>query len=189
MLFRSNWPAELQAPGHVVCRGTGETRLWSLDGVAHAWIGQVIHALNAARLNCNADPAVEVSIWEKVAFNAAMNSIAAVSRLPVGALADSANGRTLAAAVVKEVAAVAHARGIAVDPARISHSVEFAFANHREHRPSMLQDLLAGRATEIEAINGAVVEAARPYNVDVSTTKTLAHLVRLIESAIGIGRK
>jgi 2-dehydropantoate 2-reductase len=52
----------------------------------------------------------------------------------------------------------------------------------------MLQDLLAGRATEIEAINGAVVEAARPYGVEVCTVKTLAHLVRLIESA-GAHRK
>jgi 2-dehydropantoate 2-reductase len=178
----TNWPADMRAPGQVVSHGTGEVLLWSLDGGAHEWIGTLTDTLTAAGLNCTADNAVEVRVWEKVAFNAAMNSVTAVTGLTVGEIADNTHGRSLAAAVIDEVCAVARARGTAVDTARVAGAVDFAFSNHRQHKPSMLQDLLAGRATEIEAINGAVVEAARAFDIDVRTVETLARLVRVIET-------
>jgi ketopantoate reductase len=57
------------------------------------------------------------------------------------------------------------AHGIALDRGAIDRKIDFALTYHRSHKASMLQDLLAGRATEIEAINGAVVRAARPAGV------------------------
>jgi 2-dehydropantoate 2-reductase len=60
--------------------------------------------------------------------------------------------------------------------------VRHAIVAHRGHKPSMLQDVLAGRPTEIESINGAVAAAARRHGVPVPHTETLMQLVRLVEA-------
>jgi len=150
--------------------------------MAQAHAEKVAAMFSAAGLGAAADAAVQVAVWEKVAFNAALNSIAAVTGLTVGGM-DAPAGRRIAGAVVGEVVATAAATGIALDPERIAAKVDFALANHRGHKASMLQDLLAGRPTEIEAINGAVTRAAAAAGIPVPVTSTLADLVRLIEQS------
>ena len=121
------------------------------------------------------------AIWEKVAFNAALNSICAVSGCTVDQLGLTPDGSRLANDVVTEVLSVALRMGIDVDPAKCRANVASAIAQHNGHKPSMLQDILAGRRTEIEAINGAVV-AARRLDMKLPTTETLLSLVRLAEA-------
>ncbi len=175
----TSWPADLLGPGHVASHGHGSVRIWSAEPGAEAAVQRIASALSAAGLDCAADPLVEIAIWEKVAFNAAMNSVAAVTRLPVAAIADHPAGRALVSAIIAETLAVARARGLAVDAGRVQRTVEMAFVHHRDHKPSMLQDVLAGRPTEIESINGAIVRYAGELGVDAPVTRTLCDLVRL----------
>jgi 2-dehydropantoate 2-reductase len=127
-----------------------------------------------------ADAAVQVSMWEKVAFNAALNSLAMITGLTVGGM-DMPAGRRVANAVVGEVVATAAALGLVLDQDAISAKIDFALANHRGHKASMLQDFLARRPTEIETINGAVVRIADAHGVATPVTATLANIVRLME--------
>jgi 2-dehydropantoate 2-reductase len=179
----TSWPADLAGPGHVVSHGHGTVRIWSSEPQPDTAMQQIAAALTAAGLNCVADPQVEVAVWEKVAFNAAMNSVAAVTRLPVGPIADHPAGRLLVFAIVMETLAVAKARGLTVDADRVRQTLEMAFAEHRTHQPSMLQDVLAGRPTEIENINGAIVAYAAELGIDTPVTKSMRDLVRLIAHA------
>ena len=134
----------------------------------------------AAGLDCIAGPQVEVAIWEKAAFNAAMNSVAAITRLRVGPIADHPAGRALVSAIVAETLAIAMARGLAGDADRVQRTLDMAFADHRNHQPSMLQDALAGRPTEIENINGAIVAYAAELGLDTPFTRCLRDLVRRV---------
>jgi len=179
----TNWPAELLGPGRVASHGAGEVRLWSQTGQPDAMLERIAAALSRAGLRCSLDPQVQVAIWEKVAFNAAMNAIAAVSGLNVGQMADSQDIRAIAAAVVAETVAIARAAGVAVEEPRIRAAMEHAYATHREHQPSMLQDILAGRRTEIDAINGAIVARAEQQGLHAPVIQTLARLVRAMESS------
>lgn len=180
----TTWPADLRGPGHVASHGHGEVRIWAADvHTSDPLVPTVADTLTAAGLHCTADPGVEAAIWEKLAFNAAMNSVCAVARLPVGPVGDAPEGRALVHAVVEEAAAVAHARNIPVDPARIHAAAAKAFAGHRDHKASMLQDVLAGRQTEIDQINGAIAEAAAALGIPTPVTTLLRDLVRLIDSA------
>ncbi len=181
----TDWPADLRAPGEVASHGHGHVRIWAADRADHAVTHAVAAVLSGAGLNCTADPAVDVAIWEKVAFNAAMNTVTAVGRVTVGVLGDSADGRRLVGAVVDETLLVASAQGLAVDGGRVHAAVARAFAGHREHQSSMLQDVLAGRPTEIEMINGAIVQIAERVGVDTPVTRAMRDLVRLIDSAAG----
>ncbi|WP_158928164.1 ketopantoate reductase family protein [Acidisphaera sp. S103] len=179
----TSWPADLAGPGHVVSHGHGTVRIWSSEPQPDAAMHQIAAVLTTAGLDCTADPQVEVAVWEKVAFNAGMNSVAAVTRLPVGPIADHPAGRALVSAIVTETLAVATARGLAVDADRVWRTLEMAFADHRSHQPSMLQDVLAGRQTEIENINGAIVAYATELGIDTPVTKSMRDLVRLIAHA------
>lgn len=180
----TTWPADLVGPGHVHSHGQGVVRLMSADGSEHPMLAKVAGALADAGLACTADPAVWTAIWEKVAFNAALNSICAVSHCTVDQLGVIDDGQDLAYSVVEEVLAVAQAQGIAVDQDACAARVADAISRHVGHKPSMLQDVLAGRKTEVEAINGAVVAAADRSGIPVPCTRTLLRLVRLVEARI-----
>nr|WP_314364077.1 2-dehydropantoate 2-reductase [uncultured Achromobacter sp.] len=187
----TTWPADLAGPGHVRSHGGGVIRMWPArgsggdgagDGNVDADVMHIATVLNDAGLQCEVDPNVWKAIWEKVAFNAALNSLCAVSGCAVGQLANVADGPMLARTVVSEVVAVARASGVDADAAACHASVAHAIAHHRGHKPSMLQDVLAGRPTEIETINGEVVARARAAGVPVPHTALLLGLVRLIQA-------
>ena len=201
----TTWPADLAGPGHVRSHGGGVIRMWpargsggdgegeakanptsnanaNADGNVDTDVMHIATVLNDAGLQCEVDPNVWKAIWEKVAFNAALNSLCAVSGCAVGQLANVADGPMLARTVVSEVVAVARASGVDADAAACHASVAHAIAHHRGHKPSMLQDVLAGRPTEIETINGEVVARARAAGVPVPHTALLLGLVRLIQA-------
>ncbi|WP_296224026.1 ketopantoate reductase family protein [Ralstonia sp. UBA689] len=178
----TTWPADLAGPGHVRSHGAGAIRMMAADGAKGPALARAVQALTQAGLNCRADPNVWGAVWEKVAFNAALNPLCTVLNRPVDALGASEDGPALALAIVDEVLAVARASGVAVDAATVSDNVLHAIVAHRGHKPSMLQDVLAGRPTEIESINGAVVATARRHGVPVPHTETLMQLVRLVQA-------
>ncbi|AOJ32410.1 ketopantoate reductase family protein [Burkholderia metallica] len=180
----TTWPADAAGPAHVRSHGAGTIRMMTADGAARPFAATVADTLSHAGLACTLDADVWAAIWEKVAFNAALNTLCAATGCTVNQLGNHHDGPRLALAIAAEVAAVARAKGIAVDGERIARNVEHAICEHRGHRPSMLQDVLAGRRTEIDAINGKVVAAAREAGVAVPHAETLLALVRLIDARL-----
>jgi 2-dehydropantoate 2-reductase len=156
--------------------------MMTADGAARPFATAVADTLSRAGLACTLDADVWAAIWEKVAFNAALNTLCATTGCTVDQLGHHQDGPRLALAIAAETAAVARAKGIAVDGERVARNVEHAIRDHRGHRPSMLQDVLAGRRTEIDAISGKVVAAAREAGVAVPHAETLLALVRLIDA-------
>ena len=178
----TTWPADYVGPGHVRSHGAGMVRIMAVDGRDDPLVRSVVRVLDGAGLNGDIDPQVWKAIWEKVAFNAALNGICAVTGCSVDQVGAIPQGMVLASSVVAEVVAVARAEGIDADADRCCRTVADAVARHLGHKPSMLQDVLAGRPTETGAIHGAVVERARKHGLAVPCTETLLQLVRLIEA-------
>ena len=175
-------PADLEGARRIESHGQGHIRLGGFTADAQPAAQAVAALLNRGRLNAEADEAVQTAVWEKVAFNAALTALATVTGLTVGGM-DEAPGRRIAAAILGEVVETAAAQGIRLERSHIDARVAFALANHRNHKASMLQDRLAGRPTEIESINGAVVRVAERLGIATPVTATLADLVRLLETA------
>lgn len=176
----TDFPADLQGANAVASHGSGHIWLGGTNDAAHRHADAVAAILDAGGLNAAVDPDVRVAVWEKVAFNAALNALSTITGLPVGGL-DCAEGRRIAIEVLDETIATAAALDIAIDRNRLLAKVDFALANHRTHKPSMLQDRLAGRPTEIESINGAIERMAAAAGTAVPATRLLADLVRMGE--------
>lgn len=178
----TNWPADFKGDGEIHVGGSGTVKLWSLDGEDRSAIHSVADALQGAGLNATAEPSVDTAIWEKVIFNATLNGIAALTGLTVGQIGEMDPVRTLAMRVVAEGVAIAHASGIVIDEEDVWSSVSFALTHHRDHKPSMLQDVEAGRRTEVDAIQGALVDAAHRHGLAVPALETCAALLRGIDT-------
>jgi 2-dehydropantoate 2-reductase len=181
ILGTTTGPSDLVAPARVRSHGAGTTQIMALAGDVHPHVRDVAAALSAAGLPCEVTQDVWVAIWQTLAFNAAMHALTAVTRRTVGQLGASLDGRWLADAVAQEVIAVAQRKGIAADLASARATIAMAFRDHGDHLPSMLQDVLARRATEIDHLNGAVVREAEALGVAVPVTATLWRLVRMLE--------
>jgi 2-dehydropantoate 2-reductase len=178
----TTYPCDMVGPGHIRTPGEGGIKFMSVNGRSSRMLTDV-HAMFAqAGMNSHIFPDIQIAIWEKLAFNAAMNALCAVLRVSVGQLGSSPRGRELAVAVVDEVVAVAGAKGIAVDKGTIVDTLEMAFREHQNHMPSMLQDVLNKKKTEIDFINGAAVEAGRAFGMALPVNQTVCRLVNVLES-------
>jgi 2-dehydropantoate 2-reductase len=121
--------------------------------------------------------------WRKLIFNAASNAIAALTGRTHGQVAEPPT-RELAWAVMAEGRAVADAQGITLDT---SPEELFDHAARRDvaygHKPSMLQDVEAGRETEIDFLNGAIVTFGERHGVDAPLNRALTQLIKGKETA------
>jgi len=172
-------PADLDGANSVASHGQGRIRLGHMVAGSLAVAQQAVRMFVRSGMLAEADAAIQTAIWEKAAFNAALNALATVSGATVGEM-DHPAGHRIINAVIAEVAATAEAADVPVDRQRICEKVEFALAHHRSHQASMLQDMLAGRPTEIESINGAIIRIAAQAGIATPVTSTLADMVRLM---------
>lgn len=180
----TDFPADLKSAGIVHSHGQGHIRLWSYTGKTLPGVSDVAEIFDQAGLHCVADPDVQIAIWEKLAFNVALNSICSVASLSVGELGAAPGGPALVSSVVEEVVAVAESCGVSVSLPRIMATINHAFANHVSHKPSMLQDLEAGRKTENSFIAGAVVNLGNAKGISVPVTHSLFTLVNIREQQL-----
>jgi 2-dehydropantoate 2-reductase len=119
--------------------------------------------------------------WTKVVFNSATSPLAALTGLSVGRVCTDAGLRPQVDALIAEALAVCDKAGIALTrPPR--ESVAEAIAEAYDHKPSMLQDVLARRATEIDALNGGIAAEGRRAGVPTPLHDCMVALVKALES-------
>jgi 2-dehydropantoate 2-reductase len=118
--------------------------------------------------------------WNKAVFNASTNPVAALTLLTHGALTDYEPTRRLVSALIAEGRAVASALGIELhgDP---EDMVEHAARVVHSHKPSMLQDVLARRETEVDYMNGAIAAYGRDAGVPTPLNEAIWALVKGLE--------
>jgi 2-dehydropantoate 2-reductase len=174
--------ATLEGPGRIFHAGAGPTVIGRYFTANDERVEAIADAFREAGFETDVIDAVETAIWEKVLVNIGINAPTALARVENGALAATAPGRRLVEAAVTEAAEVAHAQGYEIRDDIVEHVLAAAEATG-ENRSSMRQDGEAGRRTEIERLHGAVVDRAESAGIDVPVNRTLADLVRLVDTA------
>ena len=120
--------------------------------------------------------------WRKVIFNAATNPVGALTGLTHGQVCERPDLRRLVSALVDEGKAVAAAQGIELDAdpeELIDHAARPEVAY--DHKASMLQDVEARRATEIDHLNGGIVRFGREHGVPTPLDEAILALVKGVE--------
>jgi len=136
--------------------------------------------LSAAGMPTIAQPDVRGAQWTKLLFNASTNPLCALTGLTHGELCDLPATRRLVGALITEGRAVADALGVALDSDPGALVDEAARTNH-QHKPSMLQDALAHRPTEVATLNGGIVAAAAGPGVPTPLHAAVADLIAGLE--------
>lgn len=177
-------PCDLIGPGRVRSHGAGYSSLYPAFGGDPAFAGQVAGLLSAGGLETRLDPAIRQVIWAKAIFNAAMNPLCALTLRTPGFLGAHEESRALVRAAVAEGVAAAHAHGVRLEAQPILDLTHTSMTDHADHEASMLQDIKAGRRTEVDAITGAIVELARARGHASPVLETLWRLVKLEEAKL-----
>jgi 2-dehydropantoate 2-reductase len=140
-------------------------------------VRRLADAITSGGMNTKALEDARGAQWTKLIFNAATNPVGALTRLTHGRVCELPETRRLVTALVNEGKAVADALGITLDSdpdELVDHAAKVAY----EHRASMLQDALAERATEIDALNGGIVRFGTEQGVPTPLNEAIAALIK-----------
>jgi 2-dehydropantoate 2-reductase len=132
----------------------------------HQALDPLADALKSAIFTVNIVENAQSLIWGKLVINAAINPLTAILRVPNGKLLEIPSAREMLKALAVETAQVAEAEKVHLPfPDPVAAAEEVARRTAANHS-SMLQDVLRGAPTEIDAICGAVVTMAQKHEID-----------------------
>jgi 2-dehydropantoate 2-reductase len=174
--------AEILAPGHVHHNGMEAINLAELSGSLSARLEQVGAVWREAGFTVNLYDDLWPVVWSKLVANVAFSAICTVTGMRTGQVCANEWAWGIARACVEEAVAVAAAKGIPLaydDPVRwvwdFAHKIPNA-------RPSMYQDVRAGRRSEIDTIQGGVVAEGAKLGIPTPTCALMVQLVKALEA-------
>jgi 2-dehydropantoate 2-reductase len=145
----------------------------------HERSSRIADILNAAGLDCRISPNITSDVWRKLIFNCVVNPITSIIGSEVGRITDPGLG-PLKQLVIDECLAVAAAEGIVFD-LDFMHEID-SFYSGSPNTVSMRQDLLRGRQTEIDYLNGAVVSLGAKHGIDCPVNRGLTEIIKAMSS-------
>jgi 2-dehydropantoate 2-reductase len=178
--------ASMKAPGHAHHNGWELVRLGEFSGPVSARLEAVAEVWRSGgfRVKCFDD--IDQLVWEKLICNVCFSGTCAVTERTIVEVIDDPDTWQVASGCATEAYNVARARGIKLDftdPVTYVRAFGMKIPNAR---PSMLLDHMAGRMSEIEAINGAIPLAAKAAGIAAPYNEVISALVRAKERRMGV---
>jgi 2-dehydropantoate 2-reductase len=170
--------SSIPEPGRVHHNGMRLIRIGELRGGASDRLEAVVEVWRAAGFNVEGFADIDRMIWEKFLCNVTLSAPCAAFDVSVGELMANADTWAVALGCAREAYQLGLAMGVTfsfVDP--VAYVTEFA-ATIPDASPSMRLDHLAGRRSEIDVINGQVLELSREHGLDAPYNETLCAVVR-----------
>ncbi len=177
---------QIIAPGQVICGTKGkDTHMGELDGSMSPRILRIAAAFNGAGLHTVVSDNIMGTIWDKLFINVATGALSGITRLAYGDLYQVPELRECAVAAVREAMAVAQARGVRTsitDP--LQAWTKAGAGLPYEFKASILQTLERGVRTEVDYINGAVVQLGAQHGVPTPVNATLLACIKGLEQLL-----
>ncbi len=174
--------ASIKAPGHAHHNGMELVRLGEAHGAVTPRLERIAALWRESGFTVKCFDDIDQLVWEKLICNVCYSGTATLTGLTVGEIMADADAWPIASGCAAEAYQVARAKGIRLDfddPVAYVH--DFG-AKIPGARPSMLLDHLAGRRSEIDAINGAIPPEALALGLEAPYNTLVSALVRAKET-------
>jgi 2-dehydropantoate 2-reductase len=168
---------EMAGPGHLRHHGRGELVIEPSPRSA-----ELAQALAAAGVPTEVSDNVRGALWAKLILNCAYNALSAVGRIAYGELVQRPGVLAVMRDVVAECRAVATADGVTL-PADVDAAVRRIAQTMPTQYSSTAQDLMRGKPSEIDHLNGYVVQRGAALGVPTPTNQVLWAVTKLVENA------
>ena len=168
---------EMAGPGHLRHHGRGELVIEPSTASE-----RVAQALAAAGVPTEISDNVRGALWAKLILNCAYNALSAVGRIAYGELVQQPGVKDTMRDVVAECRAVAAADGVTL-PGDVDAAVRRIAETMPSQYSSTAQDLMRGKPSEIDHLNGHVVRRGEALGVPTPANRVLWAVVKLVEAA------
>ena len=177
----------MNGPGVVRHAGRGDLVLGAARDVANeprvaARLADIAAMFERAGVACPVTADIDAALWTKLVINCAFNAVSALGRARYGRMVGEPAVRALMTSAVREAVAVARAEGVSLDEAVLIASVWNVGEAMSDQYSSTAQDMLRGKRTEIDSLNGYVARRGEALGVAVPVNRTLQALVKLREA-------
>lgn len=169
---------EMAGPGHVRHHGRGELVI-EPSSASEATSSAFIAAGVPTEISAN----VRGALWAKLILNCAYNAVSAITQLPYGKTVHGTGVQDVMRDVVAECMAVAHADGVQV-PGDVPAAIQKIADTMPRQLSSTAQDLARGKLTEIDHLNGLIVQRGQALGIATPVNRVLWALVKLLESKL-----
>jgi 2-dehydropantoate 2-reductase len=173
--------ASMRAPGHAHHNGMELVRLGEFGGPITERLKKVENLWRSAGFRVKVFDDIDQLVWEKLICNCSLSGPCGVSGMTVGEVMADTDLAQVSAACATEAFGVARKKGVHLgfdDP--VAYTREFA-SKIPLSRPSVLLDLLAGRKSEIDVINGSIPRVGREVGVAAPVNEAITALVHAKE--------
>lgn len=178
--------AEMSAAGQVKHSGRGDLVIGnpvSNQGASESELAEIAETFKRAGVPCRISQNITLELWTKLIMNCAYNALSALSRARYGHLVADAGSLEVMKQVVAEGVAVGNAAGVRLAADKLIAAVVELGRVVPEALSSTAQDIARGKSTEIDSLNGFLVQRGAETGVPTPVNQTLYSLVKLLERA------
>lgn len=168
--------------GKVSHSGSGLTTIGSNCGKIKA-LDEIYKVLNESGFETEISDDIQRIIWSKLFVNLSVNTFTAITRSPIGSMIENKYAWDFAEKMICEAVDVAEADGTHFSYMEVLNNVHELCEKVGKGYSSMYQDVMKCIPTEIDAINGAIVDQAKLYNVPVPYNSLIVDLIHAIEGS------
>jgi len=166
--------------GEIFHSGSGVTVIGSpINYLPH--VEKVADCLIESNIETDKSQCVNHLLWEKLFVNLTINPITALFEEKIGLVAESEGAKALLVNLLQEAISVAKADGENFEFESVYNVIESVSEKLSSGTASMCQDILNGRKTEIDFINGAVCRIGKKYNIPTPYNDNITRLIHIKE--------
>lgn len=173
--------ATVLGPGHIKHAGAGMTILGEFDKKISDRENAVAVAFRSASFEVTESSEIMDQIWSKLALNVCTLPTSSLLRFTAEKLIEHEGVMDLMRGLLKETIAVARAQDIPLDEEERWAGITGLLKQAIGARASMLQDVENQRRTEIDVINGAIVEAGKRHGIPTPLNDSMVWLIKSLE--------
>lgn len=176
-----------QEPNHVLITVHADPiHIGSLFAAPLSDIEPLCKSISAGGIPCEKTDAIDKDLWAKMLYNCALNPLSGILDVPYGKLAENEFTRSIMNGIIEEIFTVIAAASFRTHWQKAADFLEVFYKklvpDTASHKSSTLQDLLAKKKTEIDALNGAVISLAKKHHIKTPCNSSVYNILKFIET-------